>query len=337
VTYLRKPVPDLMKGLAVVTMVQVHIMELFARQEILAGTLGKISLFLGGPFAAPVFMAVMGYFIGCSSKRSGEKMKRGILLILLGLVLNIGLNFHLLIKIFNGTFDLNPLEYIFGADILFLAGFSVIFIALLERMSRKRFFPVIILAIIIPLLSQYLPDLPPNFKYFQAFFYGNASWSYFPVFPWLAYPLVGYGWKRFEVEVPFAWAWINKKIVLVMTIAGILIIGSSIPAFNIITDLPFYYHHHIFLFVWMTGFLIIWFWLVYKIDYYAGNTLLLKYIKWLGENVTVVYVIQWLIIGNIATAIYRTQPSLSLLLWFGAILAGTSTISYFYSRLKISK
>jgi len=41
-------------------MVQVHIMELFARQDIFEDTVGKISLFFGGPPAAPVFMAVMG-------------------------------------------------------------------------------------------------------------------------------------------------------------------------------------------------------------------------------------------------------------------------------------
>ena len=31
----RNPLPDLMKGIAVVFMVQVHVMELFARQEVI--------------------------------------------------------------------------------------------------------------------------------------------------------------------------------------------------------------------------------------------------------------------------------------------------------------
>ena len=54
---------DLLKGMAVLAMIQVHLMELFARQEVYDSLTGKISLFLGGIPAAPVFMAVMGYFL----------------------------------------------------------------------------------------------------------------------------------------------------------------------------------------------------------------------------------------------------------------------------------
>ena len=89
----RNPVPDLMKGIAVIAMIQVHIMELFAKAEILEGPVGKASLFLGGPFAAPVFMTVMGYFLAGSVKRTREKMKRGLQLIGLGFLLNIVIYF----------------------------------------------------------------------------------------------------------------------------------------------------------------------------------------------------------------------------------------------------
>ena len=336
-TNLRKPVPDLMKGIAVITMVQVHLMELFARPEILSGTPGKISLLLGGPFAAPVFMAVMGYMLGSSLKSGGKKIRRGLGLIILGLLLNIGLNFNLLIKIYNGTFNLNPLEFIFGADILFLAGLSIVFIAMLEKIFRKRFYPVIILSVLIPLISPYLPDLPSRFKYLQAFLYGNSTWSYFPVFPWLAYPLVGYAWKKLETEIPSSWRWVNQKMILILMTSGILIISTCIPAFKIITDLPAYYHHHIFLFIWITGFLGIWTWLVEKMEAATGKSLVMRYIKWLGKNVTAVYVVQWLIIGNIATAIYRTQYPFSLILWFLVIITVSSILTYFYARINIRR
>ena len=45
----RNQTADLLKGLAVIFMIQVHIMELFAKQEIYDGIAGKISLFFGGP------------------------------------------------------------------------------------------------------------------------------------------------------------------------------------------------------------------------------------------------------------------------------------------------
>jgi uncharacterized membrane protein len=331
---LRKPVPDLMKGIAVVAMIQVHIMELFARPEIFDGVPGKISLFIGGPFAAPVFMAVMGYFIVTALKGRREKVKRGIMLILLGLLLNIGLNLHLLIKIYKGTFDLNPWEYIFGADILFLAGISIIIITLLERMFPKRLAPFILLAILVPLISSYLPDLPPGWKYLQGFFYGHYSWSYFPIFPWLAYPLLGYIVKRIETEYPDGWFRIKQRISLLIIVSAILIISLFVPAFKRITELPSYYHHQIFLFTWITGFLMAFTWLIHKLESFSGQYHVLKYLKWLGKNVTIVYVAQWLIIGNIATAIYKTQDILALLMWFLAILAVVTMIVYLYVKMK---
>jgi uncharacterized membrane protein len=338
---MRKPLPDLMKGIAVLAMIQVHIMELFARPEILSGSIGKISLFLGGPFAAPVFMAVMGYFIADSTKRQGDKEKgrqgdnvrRGVMLIMLGLLLNIGLNFHLLVKIYYGTFDLNPWDYIFGADILFLAGISIIIIAILEELFRKRLAPFVFIMILVPVITPYLPDLPVNFKYIQAFLYGHYSWSYFPVFPWLAYPLLGYFLNRIETGYPEAWKSINDRIILVILLTAILLITLFIPAFKIITELPSYYHHQVFLFTWIAGFLVLFTWLAQKLESFSGQSPVMKYIKWLGKNVTVVYVVQWLIIGNIATAIYQTQDAWALLAWFIAILAGTTFASYVYVRL----
>ena len=78
---------------------------------------------------APIFMAVMGYFIAFSKKGLFLSVLRGIKLIVWGFALNIGLNLNLFYHIYNGTFQISPLEYLFGVDILFLAGLSVIFIA----------------------------------------------------------------------------------------------------------------------------------------------------------------------------------------------------------------
>jgi uncharacterized membrane protein len=346
----RNPVPDLMKGIAVVAMIQVHLMELFARQEIYDSMLGKISLFLGGPFAAPVFMAVMGYFIAASRKGRGDKVKRGLgdkvkrglgdkvrrgfLLILLGLLLNIGLNFHLLIKIYNGTFDLNPLEYIFGADILSLAGLSMLFIVLMETLSRKPLLHSLMIALLISILHPLLPDLPLKMQYIQAFFYGDYSWSYFPLLPWLAYPMLGYGFYKFQTTMPAELERLNRNRTILLILSAIILMLLFLPAFKIITDLPAYYHHQVFLFAWIAVFLVFFTWLAKRLDSVIGESQVMKYIKWLGKNVTVVYVVQWLIIGNIATVVYKTQSILALITWFAAILAAASLISFAFIRFK---
>jgi len=56
----RNQTADLLKGFAVIFMIQVHVIEQFATQTLYDSLWGKISLFLGGPFCAPVFLAVMG-------------------------------------------------------------------------------------------------------------------------------------------------------------------------------------------------------------------------------------------------------------------------------------
>ena len=58
-----------------------------------------------------------------------------------------------------------------------------------------------------------------------------------------------------------------------------------------------------------------------------SNIIIVNFLSWCGKNVTVIYIIQWLIIGNIATAIYRTQNLLYSELWF----VGVVLISCFFT------
>lgn len=336
---MRRPVPDLLKGFAVIAMIQVHIFEQFARPEFLQGTVGKLSLFLGGPFAAPVFMAVMGYFAGRkggmeAGRRGGwVKIKRGLFLILLGLVLNIGLNFNLLLHIFTGRIDVDPWPYLFGADILPLAGLSFLFIGVCEIFLVRRAIPALAMAVVVALVTPYLPSFPDHLKYLGAFICGNEKWSYFPLFPWLAYPLLGYSWMRMETEMPSFSEKLMKYRSYFIVSAVILLAAFAVPSYKTITNLPAYYHHGILLFIWMTGFMIIWIFFGKFVINFAADSRIIIYMRWLGENVTVVYVIQWLIIGNLAFVFYRSQYPIQLLLSFITVLILSSFLGYLYLKI----
>jgi hypothetical protein len=66
-----------------------------------------------------------------------------------------------------------------------------------------------------------------------------------------------------------------------------------------------------------------------------GGSFLFKYFKWLGENVTLIYVIQWIIIGNLATSIYKTISNpLNLLFYFMGILIMSSGIGYLILKIR---
>jgi uncharacterized membrane protein len=332
----RLDLPDILKGLAVILMIQVHLMEQFASIEIFDSLLGQISLFLGGPPAAPIFMAVMGYFIAKSKLRFQQHIKRGLKLIGLGFLLNIGMNLHLLIRIVAGISHQNPWPFIFGADILFLAGMSIILIAIVRLVFKNKIVPYAILTLLVPLIGQILPVYAGQnewIKYFQAYFWGDHHWSYFPLFPWLAYPLTGF--LFYITDEKYNLTGISAKgQSYVLTIVFLLIVVTFGFGFKISGTLPLYYHHSLIFYFWVLIFLIFW---VLISGYFfdpKSKTVVSGYLRWAGKNVTSFYVLQWLIIGNLATLLHRSQSLPELTIWFITILAATSLIVLTWQKMK---
>lgn len=330
----RLSTPDLLKGVAVILMIQVHLMELFARQSITDSLTGKISLFLGGAPAAPVFMAAMGYLMRYSRKSRIRFIKRGFELIGLGFLLNIGLNLHLLIKILTGTIQANPWEYILGVDILFLAGLSMIIISLIKPLCKDHFLLYLLLAFFVSFIHQFFPEplTDKDWKYLQAFFYGELGWSYFPLFPWLAYPLLGYAFALLEKQ-EFINKLKNKKWIVLIPSLLIIVLSFNF-GFETSTDLSVYYQHGWRFFLWASAFLLFWLVIFSYLNSFFKNAFVIRYLRWTGKEVTAFYIVQWLIIGNIATAIYKTQSLSELFIWFIGITTMTSFIVMAYSRIR---
>jgi len=333
----RVGLPDLIKGIAVILMIQVHLMELFATTHIYQGLLGKISLFLGGPPAAPVFMAVMGYFIAGSKKTFSAHLWRGLKLILLGLLLNIGMNFNLLLNIYKGTFELNPLHYLFGVDILFLAGLSIILIALLKLIYDEKLPAWLLTVLLVGSLNRFLPAYSGEnevMRYLLACFYGFSPWSYFPVFPWLAYVLIGFTFRLIIKKnlIPEVSSSLRKYFFVALLI---VLIFTFHFGFRISTILNVYYHHDLIFVMWTMAFLALWFILFDGLYSFFETNKVFIYLRWVGKNVTVFYFVQWLIIGNIATEVYKSQPVIQLILWFVAMLAITSAFVWGLKQIKL--
>jgi uncharacterized membrane protein len=330
----RKTAADVLKGIAVILMIQVHLTELFATNGFYESIFGRLSLFLGGPPAAPVFIAVMGYFLACSKKNTLRQVFRGIKLLILGLMLNILLNAHALINIATGDISLNAFHLIFGVDILFLAGFSVIIIALLKPLIKKHFAIPFILVLIVAALSYFFRDIAETGKmnnYFIALAGGNYSWSYFPVFPWLAYPLAGFGFKLFEKKLPVEKFPKGIFAALLIVIMGFLTFTIRF-GISVASDLKHYYHHDIVYALWVFCFLIFWSGIIRLLCKRFKTSWMILSLMWVGKNVTAFYVIQWLIIGNIATSIYRTQEWPWLLLWFLGITGICTFIVWLWNK-----
>jgi uncharacterized membrane protein len=329
---------DLLKGVAVVLMIQVHLMEVFARQELLESTAGSISLFLGGPFAAPVFLAVMGYFLAGSQRSLARKLQRSGKIILLGLLLNIGLNMNWLAHHLTGRIAGDPWQFVFGADILFTAGIGIGLTALARRFLPDRTWIFAAAAISFPLLSTVLPETHTGnavSRYAMAFVYSKESWSYFPIIPWLGYVFAGYAWRTAgrEYEGLMQSVSLCRPTTACLVLVAAVIAGLSY-SWRITTDLPAYYHHGLPYFLWAVAFLLLWGKVIDVLDSTSGPAGFVSGLKWLGRNVTAAYVIQWLLIGNFGTTFYKSQFPVPLALWFLAVTALTILAVWLWLRAK---
>jgi len=194
---------DLARGLAIVFMVLQHAVLLFATGQGEGSVLGKIVLLLGGAPAAPVFLFIMGIFLGRPDRKIGRGVRRGLKLIALGYLLN--LLRSTLPSLFTGpeiasaTVPASPLASFWAVDILQMAGLSFVLLTLLRRYLPFRWVWAILaaaVAFVSPLLWHWGG---PSGVYAL---WGNRDDVFFPLFPWVVYPLAGmvYGPCSFEAE-----------------------------------------------------------------------------------------------------------------------------------------
>ncbi len=334
---------DLLKGIAVLLMIQVHIVELFSNHAFNNSITGKLLMFAGGPPVAPVFVLLMGYFLAASKKTTVGLIKRGVKVFCLGMLLNIALNFNLILSVGNGTLNIELLPYIFGIDILQFAGLAIVVIALLKNFLHNSLILIFTLIIISASLGNLFLEITPQndiLKYISALFYGSVHWSYFPLLPWLSYPLAGFAFYQIQQKYTFEWQkkTITKLIAPVLFICLLFFTGKY--AVDTSAELPLYYHHALPFFLWVIAFICFYAYFINGMNNLLGNSFLMKYLKWIGKNVTLIYIIQWIIIGNVATELYKTISSPSTLFFsFFAVLALTSLLAYslLSLRKKISK
>ncbi len=335
---MRKILPDLLKGWAVVWMIQVHLMELFMPEAVYQSLWGRISLFLGGPPAAPVFMAVMGYFLARPAVKPAGLTVRGMKLLLWGLLLNLGLNLHLLFRYFFKELQVDPLGYLFGVDILFLAGFSLLFIAVMKPLLGERPWLWLLLAGCIAFFGDRIPALAGSespLQYLAAFLGGPYQWSYFPLIPWVAYPLTGYA--AWILEKKYARQIDSGKYFSVLPALMAVPLLMTLPwAGGISHNLPSYYHHGILFFGWTLLFLCCYILLINQMNRLQFLRPLHRYLGWLGRNVTSVYVFQWLLIGNLSTQVYKSQPGWTFLPWFILITAVVTVLTRGWEKRKVN-
>jgi hypothetical protein len=333
----RLPLPDLLKGIAVFVIIPVHIMETFIDYPGRESLFGKALLLPGGPVAVPIFMLVMGYFVAMSKKSTGQNMFRGMLIFTVGILLNIGLNFHLLLKIKFYGWQLNPLQAIFGVDIFMLAGLSIILLTVLKTLKNQQHWIALALILLVSGSTSYMNEIlmVTERNYILPFIGGNYSWSYFPLFPWLSYPLAGFLFQKREHHIREFFHRHRALRIAFPIIVFLLVAIFSGYGIETTINLDKYYHHNFPFFLWTLGVDLLWFLLIGFIVRKFARFPVITFFEWLGKNITAFYIIQWLIIGNIATAIYQTQELSKYGYWLGAIFLVTTGLTYLFEKIKL--
>ena len=282
-------------------------------------------------------MMVMGYFMARNRKSFQQNLGRGIKVFGVGLLLNIGLNFHLLLKIRFAGWQIDPFEYIFGVDILYLAGLSLIFLSVLKNLKKGKEWVALVLVFVITGATAFMNKemMSTERNYWMPFIAGTYSWSYFPLFPWLAYSLAGFAFFFFEGKIR---SFIKKQkwiFTMILSVIAAMVLIFSKWGYETTIYLPAYYHHTFLFALWVFGVVILWVTMMQFVAKRIPDNPVIVFLRWLGNNITVFYVVQWLIIGNIATVIYQTKPIGQYLYWFAGIFATTVLFTWLLSKTKI--
>ena len=285
----------------------------------------------------PVFMIIMGYFMARNEKPVLRNVLRGVKVFIVGFFLNIGLNFHLLLKIKFADWPYNPLEYIFGIDILYLAGLSIVILSVLKTAKKASPFIAVTLFFAITGLTSLMNEIlmVPERNYIFPFIAGTYSWSYFPLFPWLAYPLAGFAFYHWEEKIILFVKQYKIIFGILLSVVAVVVLYFGKTGFSNTVYLPEYYHHTFYYAMWALGIIILWVTLIWVSYPYIFSFAPVKLLMWLGKNITLFYVIQWLIIGNIATAIYQTQSINKYVIWVTGIFSASVLLTWMLEKTHI--
>lgn len=182
---------DLVKVISIIAMILSHCVDYGYLDTILGDNITYFfSYFLGGPLSAPVFMFCMGLgMIYTKHNTSKDFIKRGIYLLIIGLILNIIL---FILALIIAELDI---AIIYGDDILIFAGIAFIVFGLFKNLKFNHIH-ILIIAIILSIISTIIPGITienPILAQLVCYFFPvyNAE-CYFPLFNWILFPASAY-------------------------------------------------------------------------------------------------------------------------------------------------
>ncbi len=190
---------DLARGISLAFMVAVHVITIWGFRDESQG--GSMVCALISPIGAPTFLFLMGFCFALSSKTAPMPVVfRGCVLFVLSYVLNffrgtLPVYLGLLsgwIETGNQDFH-SPWIYFIEVDVLQCVGLCLVIMALVRKFLPWPWVWVFLAGAAVA--GTFIPAEVPATESFQAYclalIVGATKYIYFPVLPWIAFPLVG--------------------------------------------------------------------------------------------------------------------------------------------------
>jgi hypothetical protein len=295
---------DFARGFTVLIMPAVHALLLYSPVSIHAAATGKLMGFLAEGPGAPIFMTVMGAsFVFSKHNDLPSTFKRAGILLMAAYILNF---FKFLIPLAAGWIPTQLLSdfniptgtagmwhLLLMGDILHLAAISLFVLALvylLPYYQHIALFLAFAVALLSPLLWGYHVE-NKVLNYVGDLLWGNNSKVFFPVFPWITYPLLGLAlgyYLKSRGDIVFTYA----GIVGILLVATGRLISASNPAYH----WGDFYRAAQGGTLYYMGFLLCWLYGWHLAARWIPNNGFFHFLEYLSRHITTIYLVQWVLI-----------------------------------------
>lgn len=296
---------SLARGFIVFIMPAVHSVMLYSSEKVKLGWLGQVLGFLAEGPGAQLFMFLMGLFIVWGRpKTNGQIIARSLTIGLLGYTLNL---FRLVIPYY---LNLLPVDYVatLATDArlsvgwqLFLVGDILQFAAIAYFLCSftfkyfPRIFPLIIITLMVWWVAPY--TWGPDGEWWAAsplvnLLTGAPPQVFFPVFPWIFYPLLGLVYGQIWKQQPGILWWMNILFsASLFVITGQLLISIEPAAWT-----NNFYRQGRGGMLLHGGIVLFWIALFMAIARLKKPQWFFGLLDFCSKNITILYVVQWIII-----------------------------------------
>lgn len=333
---------DIARGFTVLMIAPIHTVMMYSKPAVQHSALGVVSAFIAEGPGAQLFMLVMGISVNFSSRINRRSVfQRAFYLLLAAYTLN-GLKF--IVPFLFGWMPQNLLSelhltgqhsslvfFFFLGDILHFAAIAYLLLYVVYRLKNFRFWSLVFAGMII-FISPAVWDLNTGLTvmdYILQLAGGHPPDVFFPVFPWLVYPLVG---------LSLGYYLKNHDTTLVLKRAGwsgiiLILISLLFPYTKLQGDwLPFYRTEPADT-IFHLGFVLIWIAVIQWVSQKVRFNKVFLFLIFCSRNITAIYLVQWILIcWGMGWAGYQALGFTATFLYMIGITIITLLIARLYGR-----